>query len=119
MARVEFDKEPIEIVARYGPFLTPIMPAAMAVAGMASSGARTMMGGFAIVPSLASGLGMEATGYLSAHLLIKAVRKNDILSGVLSLLFLIAYAGFAIHAMQNIPNAEMFQAFVGMSINTY
>jgi flagellar biosynthesis GTPase FlhF len=119
IARAEFDIEPIELVAKFAPFLTPIMPASMAVAGMAQSGQNTMMGGFSIIPALASGLGMEGTGYLAAHLLIRSIRKKDLLSGILSVVFLVAYAAFAIHAMQNIENAEMFQAFVGMSVITY
>jgi len=114
----EFSKEAIEIISKYAPFLTPLAPAAVAVGGMTYS-LTIAYGGWAFLPALGSGLGMEATGYLSSHLLIRAIRRGDFWSALLALCFLLGYAGFAIAAMSTMRNAATFQYFVAMSVVTY
>ncbi len=114
----EFNKPFIEILEKYAPIATPIAPAAVAIGGM-YSGLYAQYGGWAALPAGISGIGMEGTGYMAAHLLIKAIRRKDWGMAGAGLLFLIGYAIFAIVAMSVVPNATMFQAFVAMSIITY
>jgi hypothetical protein len=107
----------ITIAANLAPVLVPLAPATVAVIGMAKGLAE--LSGFGYIPAIVSGAGMEMVGMLAAHLLTNAIISRQLGRGFVSAVLLLTYALFAVWAISHTQNAEMFSAFVGLSVVGY
>lgn len=102
------------------PVLTPLGPAAVLIQGLHDGLVKSGMDtNFAWVPSSSSGIGMELTGFLASKMTVRALKGNDWTSFLLAICGIVGYIIFAVMGIQYVPNAEMFQAFVGMSTIAY
>ena len=109
-----------KIASIAAPSLTPLAPAAVLMQGLHDglvlSGMNTSM---AWIPAASSGLGMELTGFLASKMTVRALKMGDGVSFFLAALGIVGYVAFAVIGIQRVPNADMFQAFVGMSTIAY
>ena len=109
-----------KIASVAAPSLTPLAPAAVLMQGLHDglvlSGMNTSM---AWIPAASSGLGMELTGFLASKMTVRALKMGDGVSFFLAALGIVGYVAFAVIGIQRVPNADMFQAFVGMSTIAY
>lgn len=105
------------VAANIAPVLVPLAPATVAIIGMADGLSR--LAGWAYIPAIVSGAGMEMVGMTAAHLLTNAIINKQFGRGFVSAVLLLAYALFAVWAISHTANAEMFASFVCLSIVGY
>jgi hypothetical protein len=109
-----------KIASVAAPACTPLGPAAILIQGLhdglVKSGMNTSV---AWLPAILSGAGMELTGFLASKMTVRAIKNQDWASMCVAACGIVGYVVFAVIGIQNVPNSEMFQAFVGMSTIAY
>lgn len=102
------------------PIATPLAPAVTLMAGLHAGMVATGINTYAaLVPAVASGVGMEFSGMLAGSMTFRAIKERDVIGGVLAALGVVGYVWFAADGMRKIPNSGVFQSFVLMSLISY